>query len=583
MSDTHLRARLKLFVLNHLIRALLSGELSILRFFQMLRKQMILSSQFRDARYSQVGPKIFIDPFVPYFPSSYCTKLFNNNVSNVYPPKPNFAQISITNRCPCRCIHCHVQNTQQKDLPTEAIHRAICQIAEADFPLIFFVGGEPMSRFTDLLEFVALARQQMDTRIFTSGVGSSPERLQRLRRAGLEGICVSLDHYVEAIHNRKRKHPAAFRSACDTIREASSLGFYVSVVCCTTSSMATSGEAFKVVDLAESLGAHSIQLNEIRPVGSALETDDGDLFLTDRDKQTLIEYYRSTNRSRRKIAIVMPWYNEEPHKFGCTATSAQQVYIDAKGNVQPCPLLKVGLGNISDQDFQEVWARFRSECGHPVRECIVHRLAGELRQSPTLPLPVERSYELWPQVCGMRPPDTYERIHGIRRQVDASAGKAGLFRIFGLKVAGTFRVPSAFVLNRVSSSSYGTRSVPTTLPEHATEKCSGTYPGNCKYNLELREGVDFRVKRGHWLPKRLGIEYIAFAKTLYCRQDRAEVPRHEFLHIAQFSRYGVFRVTLHYLFHVARNYCRYGNFAEAFRRVPLEVEAVDYEAGHLPI
>lgn len=101
------------------------------------------------------------------------------------------------------------------------------------------------------------------------------------------------------------------------------------------------------------------------------------------------------------------------------------------------------------------------------------------------------------------------------------------------------------------------------------------------YNLDLKEGVDFKVKRGHWLPAKLGIECIAFGKTLYCRAADGDVPKHEFLHIVQFSRYGVARVIFHYLFHISRNYFRYCNFAKAFREVPFEVEARDFEAGHL--
>ncbi|NQT38371.1 MAG: radical SAM protein [Planctomycetes bacterium] len=416
MTRLLLRAKLTLFLLRHHFRALFSGELTVSKLVRSLRRQMIISSLFRDAKYSRVGKKVFIDPFVPYFPSPYCKKLFNNNTSEAYPPKPNFAQISITNRCPCRCVHCHVKNTQDEDLPKETILQVIREIAEADFPLIFFVGGEPMSRFADLLEFVELSRQHMDTRIFTSGVGSSPEKLRMLREAGLEGICVSLDHYDEEIHNRKRNHPAAFKAACDTIREAVGLGYYVSVVCCSTSSMVSSGETFKVVDLAESLGAHSIQLNEIRPVGRAIESEGYDFFLTAEDKANLIDYYKKSNGSRRKIAVVMPWYNEEPYKFGCTATSGQQTYIDAKGNVQPCPLLKVGLGNVADQSFREIWERFRSQCGHPVRECIVHRLAEELGNSPILPLPAARTFQLWPELCAISPPDAFARISGVRQE-----------------------------------------------------------------------------------------------------------------------------------------------------------------------
>jgi MoaA/NifB/PqqE/SkfB family radical SAM enzyme len=392
------------------------GTLSVTTAARSLRRQMVISSLLSDAKPVQVGSRVFVDPFVPYFPSPYCEKLFDNNTSPAYPPKPNFAQLAVTNRCPCRCVHCHVKNTQDTDLSRETVLEVIPQLAEADFPLVFFVGGEPLSRFVDLLDFVDLARQFMDTRMFTSGVGASPERLRRLREVGLEGICVSLDHDQETIHNAKRNHPSAYASACNTIREAAGLGFYVSVVCCTTRSMVRSGETFAVVDLAESLGAHSVQLNEIRPVGRALESQGYDFFLTQEEKTILIDYYARMNRSRRRIAICMPWYNEEPYRFGCTATSGQQAYIDGKGNVLPCPLLKAGLGNIGDEPFRDIWTRFRSHCGHPVRECIVHRLAEEMERSPSLPLPPARTLALWPACCRLAPPDAFESMHGVLRE-----------------------------------------------------------------------------------------------------------------------------------------------------------------------
>jgi MoaA/NifB/PqqE/SkfB family radical SAM enzyme len=416
MTQRLLRLRLIAFLLRHHARALLRGERTAATVLSSLRRQLVVSSMFRDAKYSAVGGKVFIDPFAPYFPSDYCRKLFENNSAAANPPRPNFAQISITNRCPCRCMHCHVENTQDADLPRETILDAIRQIARADFPLIFFVGGEPLSRFKDLLDFVEHAHQHMDTRIFTSGVGATPARLTRLRKAGLEGICVSLDHYDEAVHNARRASPVAFASACATIREASALGFYVSVVCCTTAAMVRSGETWSVVDLAESLGAHSIQLNEIRPVGRALVTEGMDLFLGPSEKAALVDFYRRANRGRRKIAIVMPWYNEEPDRFGCTATSGQQVYIDAKGNVQPCPLLKVSFGNIARQGFGEIWDGFRGLCDHPVRQCLVHRLAEELSQAGTLPLAEERTRELWPELCRLPASGMYERIVNVTRE-----------------------------------------------------------------------------------------------------------------------------------------------------------------------
>ncbi len=150
---------------------------------------------------------------------------------------------------------------------------------------------------------------------------------------------MSLDHHDEHIHNLQRCNKTAYTAACNATRESSSLGMYTSVVCCTTSTMAKSGDVFKTVDFAESLGAHSIQINEIRPVGGAGEGGDDTIFLTGENKRVLTDYYRAQNRSKRKIAIVMPSYNEEPDRFGCMATSGQNVNADAGGNVQPCVLL----------------------------------------------------------------------------------------------------------------------------------------------------------------------------------------------------------------------------------------------------
>jgi hypothetical protein len=75
--------------------------------------------------------------------------------------------------------------------------------------------------------------------------------------------------------------------------------------------------------------------------------------------------------------------------------------------------LKVGLGNITSQSFHEIWERFRSQCGHPVRECVVHRLAEELSRAPALPLPVQKTYELWPEVCRIDSTDVFKRLREV--------------------------------------------------------------------------------------------------------------------------------------------------------------------------
>ena len=490
-----------------------------------LRRQRLVSHAFRDAKYARVNGSTFIDPFAPCFPSPAFSTLIRNFTKPSMPPPPNYAQVSITNLCPCRCFHCHVQNTQKGDLPREIILSLIDALIANGFPMLFFVGGEPFSRFDDLEAFVGAASPHMDTRMFTSGVGATRARLARLREAGLRGVFVSLDAADPDVHNAKRRHPRAFASACDAVRQAVSLGFYVSVVCCTTGTMVRDGSFRAVVDLAEGLGAHSIQLNEIRPVGNAGESSEPGVFLTAEDKAALIAYYREQNRSPRRISIAMPWYLEEPYNLGCMATSAQAVYIDAQGHVQPCQLLKVSLGNIRERAFGDIWQEFRERCRYPVADCIVWNYRGQIDASPAVPLPAADTLRTWPAMTGLPIADIYAGVYGP--PLDRAAHSLGYFER--------------------------------------------------KYRLTIERGVDYAVREHSWLAKRLNVRYLALGSTLHASGAVTDVPRHEFLHLAQFRRFGVLRVVAHYVRHAVAGLARHRHVGRAFRDIPFEVEARAYE------
>jgi len=490
-----------------------------------LRRQRLVAHAFRDAKYVRLNGKTFVDPFAPCYPSPAFSKTIRNFTQQSIPPPPTYAQISMTNLCPCRCFHCHVQNTQHGDLPRSAILSLIQELVDLGFPMLFFVGGEPFSRFDDLEASVRAASPHMDTRMFTSGVGASPERLARLRAAGLVGVYVSLDAADAEAHNAKRGHAKAYASACDTVRQAVAQAFYVSVVCCTTATMVRDGSFRAVVDLAESLGAHSIQLNEIRPAGNAEETSERGVFLTAEDKSALIAYYRAQNRSRRRISIAMPWYLEEPYNLGCLATAGQTAYIDAQGHVQPCQLLKASIGNIQERPFREIWQEFRAHARYPVADCIVWSYRDQIGASAVKPLPAAETMRSWPAVTALPMADTYAGVYGPR--LAAAAYSHGYFAR--------------------------------------------------KYSLALARGVDYGVREHSWLAKRLKIRYLALGSTLHASGAVPDVPHHEFLHLAQFRRFGVPRVVAHYLRHALAGLIRHRDLGRAFHEVPFEAEARAFE------
>lgn len=99
-----------------------------------------------------------------------------------------------------------------------------------------------------------------------------------------------------------------------------------------------------------------------------------------------------------------------------------------------------------------------------------------------------------------------------------------------------------------------------------------------KYNLKLVPEKDFRIKENHSIPNKMGVDFFVFGRTMYCRNKMEKLPKHEYLHVAQFRKYGSFLVLLHYLFFLTINMIKYRNFGKAFKAVPFEVEARKYEA-----
>jgi len=98
-----------------------------------------------------------------------------------------------------------------------------------------------------------------------------------------------------------------------------------------------------------------------------------------------------------------------------------------------------------------------------------------------------------------------------------------------------------------------------------------------KYNLKLKAGKDFYIKENHRIPQKMGVDFFVFGNTMYCRGKMEKLPSHEFLHIAQFRKYGSFLVVIHYFFYLLVNMVKFRNFGKAFQQVPFEVEARRFE------
>lgn len=153
----------------------------------------------------------------------------------VYGRAPMLVYWETTLSCPLACRHCRAEampNRAPDELTTEEGLRLLDQITGFGhpYPHVVFTGGDPLRR-DDLETLVGAATAR--------GIGASlapaatpeatPERLARLRDAGIQTMSVSLDGSTPAIHDAFRGVPGTFAATLQVAAWARELGIPLQV------------------------------------------------------------------------------------------------------------------------------------------------------------------------------------------------------------------------------------------------------------------------------------------------------------------------------------------------------------------
>ena len=136
---------------------------------------------------------------------------------------------NVTRRCNLRCVHCyaHAQDQAEANELTFAQGQALIDdLAGFGVPVVLFSGGEPLVR-KDLPDLAAYAVSKgMRAVISTNGTLITAKMAHTLKEIGLSYVGISIDG-MEAVNDRFRAVPGAFRAALDGIRNCQTAGIKV--------------------------------------------------------------------------------------------------------------------------------------------------------------------------------------------------------------------------------------------------------------------------------------------------------------------------------------------------------------------
>ena len=304
---------------------------------------------------------------------------------------PILGEIAVTYRCNNRCQFCYAGcgggsacGAGRKNLPSagggvgrsypvdgasrEASRGEMEKVIDlfrekAKIPFFSFTGGEPLLR-DDLEELIAYAiGKKLRVNLITNGTLATPERASALYRAGLRTTQVSLESPDSGIHDRLCGAEGAQEKTLAGMAALAAAGIRVQ-----TNSTVTRQNRESLLSMPEYLkgiGVDRFSMNLYIPAANSSLAPE--LFVPYSEIGAFVDEIR-----KRALAagLVFFWYSPTPlciynplarglGNKSCAAADGL-ISVDPSGNVLPCSSYPEPLGNLLEQDFDEVWFSARA-------------------------------------------------------------------------------------------------------------------------------------------------------------------------------------------------------------------------------
>lgn len=308
-------------------------------------------------KYAKTGGKYYFTSNAPGWPSKNFNGYVLNNIKKMDAHNNevilNTILFGITKKCGYQCEHCFEWEALNKPevLSRENILKVISSFQQVGIRQVHLSGGEPLNRFDDIIYILQNIKRGTDVWLYTSGYQFTADRAATLKREGLTGITVSLDHWIPELHNTFRGRNNAFEWAEKAVANATANGLVVCLCVCATKSFTTENNLAQYAELAREWGASFIQVLEPRAVGHYV---DKDVALNQEQIKLLEDFYINYNYSKARSSYPLIIYHSfYSRRISCGGSANYYVYIDTDGDVHNCPFCQKKIFSALKDDLKE--------------------------------------------------------------------------------------------------------------------------------------------------------------------------------------------------------------------------------------
>jgi MoaA/NifB/PqqE/SkfB family radical SAM enzyme len=171
-----------------------------------------------------------------------------------------------------------------------------------------------------------------------------------MKKKGLTGAVISLDHWEESRHNTFRKNKNSYQWVMEAVKNCKEAGIIVCLSLCPTKEFVNEDNLNRYHQLAKDLGVAFVRILEPRPVGRFSNKD----ILLEPGQIKIIDTFavtRNTDSGYRTYPIIQfPGHHQR--KTGCLGAGNRYIYIDSNGDFHACPFCRKPLGNALSESIE---------------------------------------------------------------------------------------------------------------------------------------------------------------------------------------------------------------------------------------
>jgi MoaA/NifB/PqqE/SkfB family radical SAM enzyme len=321
------------------------------------------------------GSRYYWSVNMPGWPSDTFNLFIRNEFLRINSPEKSNLQtiiFAITNLCPLNCLHCYESENISKinSLSSDDLKIVIDKICKNGIRHIQFSGGEPLSRFSDMIELMGRADKATDFWINTSGFGLTIEKAHTMKHCGMTGAIISLDDWDEIRHNNFRQNSRSFYWVQEAARNCKDAGLIVCLSVCPVRDFVSEENLDRLYHLAKNMGAGFLRIFEPRKAGRFAGKD---VLLNSEQIEIVHRFMVSRNSDlvyRTYPIIQFPGHSQR--QSGCLGAGNRYLYIDSNGNFHACPFCRQPLGNVLYDSIESGIARARTKGCHEFKQRILN-------------------------------------------------------------------------------------------------------------------------------------------------------------------------------------------------------------------